>query len=106
MYSKRDAYQAVFRQVNERINELNEASAEAVGVDPQFVCECPDLSCAAPVSVPLGTYQRVRTAPAWFIVVPGHVDHELENIVEEHDDYVIVAVPGHLLPRAPTATRI
>ena len=98
MDAKRVANQAIFRSVNERLSELNEAFAEDLDLDPEVMCECPDLECATPIPVPIADYRRIRKKPTWFVVVPDHVDRQLEDVVETHTEYVIVAVPENLLP--------
>jgi len=97
MDSKRIANQAVFRSVNERITDLNETFAHAFGLDAAVVCECPDLECSSPISVPFAAYNRVREKRTWFLVLPEHVDHDLEEVIERHAEYVVVAVPEELL---------
>jgi len=34
----------------------------------------------------------------WFIVIADHVDIELEDIIETHQGFAVVAVPEGLLP--------
>jgi L-lysine 2,3-aminomutase len=96
MDSKRVGNQAILRSVNDRIRELNEAFAEAVGIDPMFVCECPDLACVSPISVTLDDYRRIREDDKQFIVIPDHVEPELVSAVEATESYVVVAVRDRL----------
>lgn len=98
MDAKRVANQAIFRDVNDRISELNEAFADGLDLDAEVMCECPDLACATLIALPVADYRRVRTKPTWFVVIPEHVDRQLEDVVEAHTEYVIVAVPENLLP--------
>jgi hypothetical protein len=35
-------------------------------------------------------YESVRSEPARFAVLPGHVFSEAERVIEEHDGYLIV----------------
>ena len=98
MDSKRVANQAVLRSVNERISELNEDFSVQLDLDEQFVCECPDLTCIEPISMTPPDYRRVRENRTWFIVVAGHIDTELEEVVETHEGFTVVAVPEDLLP--------
>ena len=98
MDSKRVANQAAFRSVNERISDLNETFAQGFGLDAAVICECPDLACARPISVPFAAYHRVREMRAWFLVLAEHVDHDFEEVIESHAEYVVVAVPDDLAP--------
>jgi hypothetical protein len=98
MDSKRVANQAVLRSVNERISDLNEEFSAHLDLDAQFVCECPDLGCIEPISMAPAEYRRIRENATWFILVAGHIDPEFEDVVETHEGFTVVAVPGHLLP--------
>jgi hypothetical protein len=104
MDAKRVSNQALFRRVNERIRDLNEGFSERFDLEPRFICECPDLACTESLPVPMEDFRRIRDEPAWFVVSPAHVDFDLEKTVEDHGDYVIVAVPEELLPAGTEAT--
>src|SRR5512133_3960208 len=99
MDSKRVANQAVLRSVNERISDLNETfSAQGLGLPARFVCECPDLECIEPVFIAPAEYRRIRENKTWFIVVAPHIDSELQDVIETHEGFTVVAVPERLLP--------
>lgn len=88
--------EALFRQLNESIEALNESLAVAAG-DDEFsaVCECGDIDCSERVRVSRETYERTREQSAWFIVKPGHEIEAAERVVEEHEDFRIVEkLPG------------
>jgi hypothetical protein len=80
--------EALFRKVNEAIER---------GVWPgeqdqpiRFRCECARLDCNQAVELTPHEYERVRQHPRWFIAVPGHVQPEIERIVERTAGYVLV----------------
>ena len=77
--------EAVFREVNERIRDVTIVPAET-----QFLCECADVSCTAPVTMSLSDYEGVRANPRHFLVLPGHEVLEVEDVVEEHPTYTVV----------------
>lgn len=81
--------EAVFRQVNERLKEIGE-SFSLVSEVADFVCECGNASCTAPIRMTLAEYEEVRSQPELFIVVPGHEAADVETIVERRDGYDIV----------------
>ena len=58
--------------------------------DGDFVCECADGACTQRITVPLGTYERVRSDARRFLVVPGHERTELERVVEQGDGFLVV----------------
>jgi hypothetical protein len=79
--------EALFREVNERIEELHEASGEENGA---FVCECGDETCVERLSVPLDTYETVRNDPRLFLVAPGHETPAIERSIEHDEGFVVV----------------
>jgi hypothetical protein len=79
--------EALFREVNERIAE----TAERFDADEtRFVCECADPACTERVDATLEEYERVRKDGATFLLVPGHEDERVENVVEVEDDHAVV----------------
>lgn len=86
--------QALWREVNERVKEVNERFG--VTHDSDFLCECADPSCMERVTMTLDEYERVRLVPTHFLVLPGerHFFPEDERVVEEHDGYVVVEKLG------------
>ena len=81
--------EALFREVNERIEELSNSYSFTT-----FVCECRSEDCVEPVSISIVEYERVRGNPSHFLVLPGHVTPEAENVIENHDRYVVVEKIG------------
>jgi len=81
--------QALFREVNERIESLNEpgtATDELV----VFTCECANLACTERIQASLDDYELVRSRPGWFLVAPRHLDLEVEDVIAERDLFWIV----------------
>jgi len=87
---RRAANEAVFREVNERIEGLQREFAATAGEPLHLVCECDRLDCSVGMDVPLEIYERTRADPARFLVSPGHEDGSVEDVVDSGDDYVIV----------------
>ena len=81
--------ESLFREVNERLVDLN--SALEVDVSRlQFLCECGDANCAAKIELSREEYERIRSDPATFVVLSGHEIHDIEEVVDRGEDYVIV----------------
>lgn len=78
--------QALFREVNERINEVR---SPRVSFDT-FVCECSDPSCARSLLVSQDEYEAVRADPKRFMVARGHEIREVECIVFHNDRFLVV----------------
>lgn len=87
--------EALFREVNERIRELNE-SFDSSGADlADFVCECSLESCRDYVQLALAEYEEVRAVSTRFLVAPGHVwTPDVERPVEQRERYWIVDKVG------------
>ena len=81
--------EAVFRQVNERIEGLNQAFG-AITETMQVICECGDASCVEQITIGLPDYEELRSDPRRFAVVPGHEDERVERVVERRDGYYVV----------------
>jgi hypothetical protein len=81
--------EAVFREVNERINDL----AGHFGLEEQpldLVCECGDPTCVERISMSRSAYERLRSEPTHFAVHPGHTQPDVEDIVERRPAYLVV----------------
>jgi hypothetical protein len=81
--------EALFREVNDRIERVTE-TLQATNDTLRILCECGDSSCAEQITVPMSQYERVRSDPELFFVRRGHVQPEVEYVVERHDDYAVV----------------
>ncbi len=82
--------EAIFRQVNEQIEEVNTGLAGLSDGKLHIVCECGDLHCAATIAVTLDVYERVRADSTLFIVKTGHVVSDVEFVVADESDYQVV----------------
>jgi hypothetical protein len=80
--------EALFREVNERIRDVNEHMSPAAETD--FLCECGDQACTHPISLTLADYERVRSEPTHFAVKPGHVAPDVERVVVEEPGFTVV----------------
>ena len=80
----------VFREMNERLEQLGEEFGDDI---VEFLCECADPACAAPLSIPVSLYEAVRNHPRWFLVVPGH-QREVERVVQEHPGCLVIEKLG------------
>ena len=79
--------------MNERVEGLAEAFQHGSETS-SFACECADLSCMAMIDLRLSEYEAIRSHPNQFVVLPGHVYPDVEDVVAEHDRYVIVSKLG------------
>lgn len=79
--------EAFFRAVNESIAE---ASERFESEEAEFLCECGDAHCTHRLEVPLEEYEAVREHPTRFLVRHGHIEAEIEDIVQSRRRYTIV----------------
>jgi hypothetical protein len=100
--------EALYREVNERIQELAKRQDATGGASHAFAyfCECANHDCNLQITLPSDTYEWVRAAPNRFVVAPGHETPEIEVVIREEPDYRIVEKQGdaaeyveHLDPR-------
>jgi hypothetical protein len=83
--------QSLFREINERLKETNDAFAEVVGTYA-IACECADLECMETLEIGPVHYQAVRKNPRRFVVLRGHVYPDVERVVDGPGgtEYVVV----------------
>jgi hypothetical protein len=81
--------EAVFREVNERIEDL----AERFNLQDRpldLVCECGDENCTERISMTLAEYEELRKDSKQFAVYPGHEFHHVEEVVAHCRGYDVV----------------
>lgn len=84
--------EALFREVNERLEELGRRTGTAEG-GLDVVCECADEGCTVRIPLSVREYEQVRAHARCFVVRPGH-ETEIEHVVERTDRYVVVEKDG------------
>ena len=76
----------LFREVNERLDEMSIPWSKTT----DYLCECSEMSCTKIVELRNDQYERVRSRPTVFVVVPGHERPEIEKVVEANDGFLLV----------------
>ena len=95
--------EALFRQVNERLQELAEGFAHT----PEkldLICECGNANCASRIEMDPEEYQKVRSDSTTFAIVKGHVIPDVEEIVERRAGYDVVRKTGSEAARVAKKT--
>jgi hypothetical protein len=87
--------EALFRNLNERLKELDDRlDTRAVGAPAiereEFFCECGRLDCMARLAMTRAQYESVRAHAERFAVLEGHVDESIEGVVERNRGFVVV----------------
>ena len=87
--------QALFREVNERINAVKESRAVWVTIS-EWVCECADETCTERIAMTPEEYEELRSNATHFAVAPAemHVVPDVERIVEKRERYWVVEKEG------------
>jgi hypothetical protein len=80
--------QALFRDVNERVEKVAEQYTALAPL--AFICECAISDCGRRVELTREEYESIRSNPTHFFVLPDHVFPEVEAVVEDRGQFVIV----------------
>lgn len=81
--------EAVFREVNERIEDLAETfNLKTQSLD--LICECGDGACEERLSMTRAEYEELRSEPHQFAVHPGHDYPDVESVVARRKGYDVV----------------
>ena len=86
--------EVLYRNVNDRIEDLNQVFDAVAAIDGEWVCECSDMSCATPIKTTVAEYEAVRANPRTFMVAPGHVSREVERVVRGNSRFTVVEKLG------------
>lgn len=84
--------ESLFREVNERIADVNEAFE--VDGRSDYLCECGRRDCTESVALTRGEYEQVRAEPTHFFLLPTHENPEVEIVVFSGNDYNVVEKIG------------
>lgn len=80
--------QALFREVNERIEHLP-AGLDPNGYDRLF-CECGNPECTQQVELTRAEYEHARDHASRFVIALNHENPETESIIEENERFALV----------------
>ena len=81
--------EAVFREVNERIEKL--AETFDLGSQPlDLICECGDAACVQRIHMTHAEFEELRSDSHQFAIYPGHQEPDVETVVARHKGYDIV----------------
>ena len=81
--------EAVFRAVNEGLEDLNQTFGSVTGV-MQLVCECGVPSCVDMIELSESDYEAVRADAELFVTAKGHATHGVEHVVDARVGYDVV----------------
>jgi hypothetical protein len=81
--------EAVLREANERIEELNQTFATLTD-ELVLVCECGQAQCGEKISVSPQHYEEIRGDATLFLIAPGHEIPDVEEVVARREGYDVV----------------
>jgi hypothetical protein len=89
---RRARNEALFRDVNERIEAISRefADGEPLGEQLRLVCECGRADCTEVLEATVAEYESVRAHPRRFLVLPGHEHIETACVVERTSGFFVV----------------
>jgi hypothetical protein len=86
--------ETIFRDLNQRLQEVTRDFGFGEH-ELDLVCECGNVECVARITVPIATYEEVRSDSQLFVVAPGHEElDDVERIVQEQKGYHVVEKKG------------
>jgi hypothetical protein len=102
------ANQSLFREINERVKELNCGFSMVLPLG-EWICECANDTCVERIQMSPEEYGAVRGDGARFFVAPSqeHVLAASQRIIERRDSYWVVekiGEPRELAKRADPRT--
>jgi hypothetical protein len=80
--------QALFREINERIEQLN--AAFKMDGREAFLCECGNPGCTQPIALTSAEYESIRGHATRFAVALDHENPEVETIIEQNERFAVV----------------
>lgn len=80
------AFNVANRQVMEAVMDEDSKRSFPLGL----TCECSDPNCSDRIELTVDQRKRIRRDPNAFIIVPKHLDDEIEKVIERHDSYALV----------------
>jgi hypothetical protein len=81
--------EAIFRQVNEQIREVNRELGTEEGT-LTVICECGHADCTERLELSTSAYERVRGDSRLYAIARGHEIPSVERVVEQADGFDVV----------------
>lgn len=79
--------ESAFRELNEAIART---AAKFEADETELICECADPACTDHMTVELDDYEEVRAKATRFLLVPGHAQPHVEEVVESTPEFDVV----------------
>lgn len=86
--------EANLRLLNERIVDAHDRIDPGRDQPLEIVCECARERCDARITLRSDMFDMLRGELVRFAVVDGHVLHDVEQVVEQHEGWMVVEKLG------------
>ena len=82
--------ETLFRDLNERLQEVVKEIALEVPDALEIFCECGTAACVDKITLSLAEYEGGRAHPERFFVAAGHDIPDVEDVVDRRPGYWVV----------------
>jgi hypothetical protein len=86
--------EALYRELNERVRKVEEdLSARGITDQPElgeYFCECGFDVCMEKLRLTTHEYEKVRSSPVRFVIVPEHLLPEVERVLEQNERFAMI----------------
>jgi hypothetical protein len=82
--------ETVMRAANREIQHAEEEVGNGSEGRFDVLCECGREDCDGMLTLTIAEYEEIHRQHDRFVVLPGHNTPDIENVVEERDNYLVV----------------
>ena len=82
--------ETIFREMNERTEEANDARLGTDRPMDVYLCECSDRRCKDPITLTRREYEAVRAVPIRFAIVVNHENPEIDRVLLENERFATI----------------
>ena len=84
--------ESLFRGLNETLERVHAGGPS--DETAEYFCECAQRGCASLIPLSPEEYEHVRAGSDRFLVLTGHIEPDIERVLEDHGTYWIVEKLG------------
>jgi hypothetical protein len=86
--------ETVLRATNREMQRSDQAEGATLGQPIEVLCECGRQGCTGVITMTFMDYDDVHAQADRFVVLRGHENTDIENVVEERAGYLVVDKTG------------
>ena len=96
--------ETVLRATNRELERADQAEGATLGELIDVLCECGRQGCGGVISMTFVDYDAVHSQDDRFVVLRGHENPDIEQVVEERAGYLVVDKIGEAEDIAESAS--